>query len=286
MPIKFSAIGEVNTELKDSFEFEANPAGLGPPPRRVRRVWRRSGWTIFGRLLIVPHTIIGIGLAGALVREIGTAAFGANATGSATRVFETKGKGGPRYHVAYRYDTRSGHHSGDITINLIQYYYYSDALGQTLRENRSLPEVTVRFIEVGPWHYGYAIASGDSAWSGIWESAFMACFWNTVVGVFSFLLYVLPHRQRQLFRYGTATEGIVTSKRKESHRGTGYYISYTFCPESSRDFKAEMWVGKREWGTASVGQRVTVLHHTGQSRPSVVYEFAEFTCESTASGVE
>lgn len=252
--------------------FATSAKLLPPPPRRVHG---RLGGGIWGtRLFIMPHMLIGIGAAGYLIFLLLWRLFGADlpATVMDTKVSHSS-KHGDTYYLNYRFESggETRFDSGAVSWSLYQLYQ---------NKNQTNPPVTVHYLGIGPLHHS-ALREGQSLWGEIGFLTLWACFWNGILSIFVYQIWVKPLRTRMLFKYGESTPGTLLRKRANTGKSTTYYVSYRFNdPYSGQPYESEIVVWKTDdWREAREGQPVTVLYSRNNPKRSTVYEFGGYRVE-------
>ena len=224
----------------------------------------------------MPHMLIGIGAAGYLVFLVLWCLFGTNfpATVVDSNVSYSS-KHGDSYTLNYRFEAGGETRFDSDTVDKYLYLTYQNQnLGQTA------PPVTVRYLGLGPLHHS-ALLEGGSPWSKIGFLVLWAGFWNGVLSVFVYQLWVKPIRARLLYKYGASTSGKLLHKRVSRGKSSTYYVSYRFNdPFTGQEYNSEIQVWNAEdWQQAMEGQPVTVLFAQNNPKRSTVYEFGGYRVE-------
>jgi hypothetical protein len=144
------------------------------------------------------------------------------------------------------------------------------------------PTVNVKTLQVGRWHYTGLIEPGSSGWKTVGLVWLFGLFWNAIVGLFAFGVYVVPWKDKRLRRDGEASPGRIVQKRtaKGSKGTTRYILTYTFTPTTGFGTRPrpgdpqvteEQVVARTEWDAASEGDEVWVLHWPGKLKPNVLW---------------
>jgi hypothetical protein len=254
--------------------FTSSTKLLPPPPRRVQGRLGGSLW--FTRLFIMPHMLVGIGAAGYLVFLLLWRLLGADipATVVDSKVSHSS-KHGDSYTLKYRFEAGGETQFDSDTVGWSVYQTYRNpAPGQTN------PPVTVHYLGLGPLHHS-ALREGGSLWAQIGFLTLWAGFWNGVLSIFVYQIWVKPIRARRLYKYGASTAGKLLHKRARTGKSSSYYVSYHFNdPFSGQAYESEILVWKLEdWQQAVEGQPVTVLFAQTNPKRSTVYEFGGYRIE-------
>jgi hypothetical protein len=241
--------------------------------RRFRAREKVPRSLLLPRLIILPHTLMGLFLlVVAMPGVIIWAAAGDDHTAQVTRLWTDKGsKGRLRYNVAYTYPLPTGQRQSKEVINSDLYH----RLNSAAPDHRTLQ---IRAIKAGPIFYDKLIDGPSNAWGyviGVW---LFSLFWCTFTGVFVYLLYIQPFRQRLLYRSGNIIAGKIVSKRTQRGKSTTYYLRYAFALPDGRQFEKEMPTKRALWENAQVDQPVTVLYFPANPKRSVVYDYGPYEC--------
>jgi hypothetical protein len=247
---------------------------LPPPPREV--YGRLGGGIWFTRIFIMPHLLVGIGAAGFLVFLLLWRLFGADlpATVVDAKVSHSS-KHGDSYTLKYRFEAGGQTRFDSQSVGWPLYQTY-----QNQTPGQALPPLTVHYLGLGPLHHS-ALREAGSLWSIIIFLTLWAVFWNGILSLFVYQIWVKPIRTRLLYKYGASTAGKLLAKRVRTGKSSTHYISYRFNdPFSGREYESEIQVWKTEdWLPAVEGQAVTVLFAQNNPKRSTVYEFGGYRVE-------
>jgi len=248
-----------------------------PLPRKVRA---REGcgygcgiW--FFRLFMLPHTIIGPWLLfkaiSNIVLYLGVLLAGQDVDGKIIRKFETQGKKGPYYHAEYIYTFDQLLYDATVSLDANEY--------AALREGQLINvKVYKPGVECGHW-------PGVASYSPIREAGGMllaALFWNSILSVFIYMLYIRPWRFRQLVRWGRPAEGIVRSVHTQMNKGTkSHQVRYEYVVPPDGHSPGGVFTGKTSGvgavaGRIQVGSIVTVLYDPRRPKRSMLYPVSDF----------
>lgn len=226
------------------------------------------------RLFILPHTLIGLFLLlVAMPGIIVWAVAGHDYAAHVTRLWTDKDSKGrrTRYNANFTYTLPTGQRQSREFIASSQYR-------QLMRVAPQSRTLTIRAIKVGPFVYDKPITSNGDAWASVVGVWFFGLFWCAITGVFVYLLYLQPFRQRLLYRSGDITPGKIVSKRTQRGKTTTHYLRYVFTLPDGRQFEKEMNTKRALWETAQVDQPVTVLYFPANPKRSIVYDFGPYEC--------
>lgn len=103
-------------------------------------------------------------------------------------------------------------------------------------------------------------------------------FWNSIMSVFVYMIWIKPVRLRLLYKYGEATFGTLAGKRVHTGKSSTYYVSYTFKhPVTGEMIRGETQVPNfGVWSTARQGQSVTVLYASNKPKRNAIYELSGY----------
>jgi Protein of unknown function (DUF3592) len=256
-----------------------------PFPRRMRA---REGcgygcglW--FFRLFMMPHTIIGVWILfkaiSAIVMTSGVMLAGQDVDGKIVRKVETQGKKGPYYSADYIYVVERVQYEATVSLDANQY--------AALREGQAITvKVYAPGVDFGHWPG----VPGYSAFGAIGGTVFAALFWNAIMSVFVYMLYVRPWRLRQLVRWGWPTEGIVRHVHRYMNKGTKMVqVRYEYVVPPDAVQSGGVFTGKTSGtGPAAeafhVGSIVTVLYDPRRPKRNLLYALADFKAVTAPTG--
>jgi hypothetical protein len=246
---------------------------LPRPPRRVRG--RTGGAFWVGRIFTLPHTLVCIGATGYLVFLVLWKVAGADVPGvvTGTEVWHSR-RGTDGYNIRFRYQVDGQTKSGSDGASPALYQRYRSGNGTN-------PAITVHYFALGPLERA-GVANGESAWTEIGLFALWVAFFDSIVSIFVYLLWVKPLRARWLYRHGEAVSGTLLRKRSQIGRSSTYYVSYWFeNPLSGQQIEAEIEVwNAADWHLAVEGQPVVILYAPGHPKRNTVYEFGGYRVDS------
>ncbi len=256
-------------------------ATLPPTPRRVRV--RGSGgvlWICFIRLFFLPHFGVGVVLPIVALGYVACALFGHEVEGRITHYIPAapgSRKGMPQ--VEYLYEANGPRVHGQSHLTEAQY-----AVLIANQPIEGTAPIRVRYVRVGLFH-----AEVAPAYVGAWHEAglyfLFAAFWDGVVGVFVYVVWIGPIRVRLLYRYGTETRGTIVALREIRGKSTSYQADYTFKDAQGVGHKSKMVVDAKLWKAASEGMAVRVLYSAQKPKRSVVYELGPYRSPDAEHGV-
>jgi hypothetical protein len=224
----------------------------------------------FGRIFILPHTIIGIGALGYLMFLLAWRLFGTDIPGVVTGTETEAYSKGIHYRVKYSF--RVGEETRVASEGVSQEVYE-----RFDRQENDKPTVTVHYFALGS-HEHHELREAGSLWGEIWRLAAWAGFWNTIIGLVSYQLWIAPIRLRQLYKYGEATPGTLVAKREKAGCSKTYYMTYSFrVNETGELLQAESEAENLAmWKMIPIGHPVTVLYARNNPKRSTVYELGGY----------
>jgi hypothetical protein len=260
-----------------TFEPELNQ----PPPRAVRyRDGLNVGCGLWApRLLILPHTIVGIGaLSVALYFTalfIAVGLFGADYEGKITKKDDSRAVKGTKYYYAkYEYTVVDQQHNAEVEVSAERYAEINEG-----------DAITVRALEFAPESGQWPRVPGHWPIKDLGAKLFFALFWNGVVSIFLWHLYVPYWRQWLLVRHGVPTSGIIRKITVQRSKGSqSYRIDYEYAAIPVDDCLSKTFQGKttsRVKGVefANVGDLITVLYRPNKPHRSVAYRYSTYRAD-------
>lgn len=249
-----------------------------PVPRPTRR---RGGamagcgiW--FVRLFLLPHTLAGIVLLLAAVvgtlSYLGVSMFGVEMEGQITRKKEVKARKSKKitYTLYYVYTVGGWEYAGNDTVSKEEY--------DSRKEGQAIP---LRVLPWAPVAHRVQLPSASSGGSlvGYWIGAL---FWNGVMFLFVWAVWIVPWQQWQLVRWGVPTLGIVRqvqatrNKRTLSYTVQYEYVSIPTLNEPEQLFTRSTTSSTAEAAAIQTGDVLTVLYHPKRPQRSLLYKLADF----------
>lgn len=247
-----------------------------PTPRRVRaRGGLGTGCGLwFVRLFTLPHTITGVFLIGALAYQVAFYLLvlfaGTDVEGRVTKKTESKSKSGRTYHIAYTFEVDGAEYGGRLNVDADSYAAAEE--GQA---------VEVRVFDPTRHEGSWPRIAGDNRLSEVGGAAFAAVFWNGILSMFLWQVYVRPWREWRLIRHGTATLGRVreVSPCTIGKNGAGLRIRYEYGNElldAAGLQTGTVRVRQSEHPDVRAGDVLTVLYDLARPRRSLAYKFAAY----------
>ena len=120
--------------------------------------------------------------------------------------------------------------------------------------------------------------SDESPWESVGLAFLFALFWNGVLSIFVYMLWIGPWQAKRLCQCGTAVPGRISGKHISRGKTTSYYLDYEFVQPPFGLRKKRQYVPSARYQQTHVGEMVTVLCFPNKKRPTVVYEYGYFEC--------
>jgi hypothetical protein len=262
----------MDEEVKETFSMPRELEG-----RRPRRVRRKAGslgcGIVFGRLFILPHTLIGLFLLFMVPVTIAMMFFGQVHEGRVVTKWMTSGKKKINYHIRYSYDAGGEHRSGERSCSKSEY----DAIAEPA-PSRPPQSIEIRSVGLMGHHFHEAILPGESQWGKIGGTAAIALFWNGFLSIFVYFLWIAPWQEKRLCRWGTPVPGRIFGKHTRSGKSTSYYLDYEFIQPQIGICRKKQSVTSERYYQAREGELVTVLCYPQRTWGAVIYEYGDFEC--------
>jgi hypothetical protein len=255
------------------------PTYLPAPPRKVHGKFSFVIW--FARLFILPHVCVGVGLMGVFVLTVLTAFFGTDIEARVTKAYTTRGKNRTIYNLDYTFSAGGHNYTKSDTVS--QNTYSTANRFSDIQEGTA--KVKVRFFQAGPFHY-HICTQDSSPGSRIGLMLFFALFWNAILSVFVYLLWISPLRDRRLLHSGEAIGGVIVSNRiNPGRKSTTYKATFRFNhPITGEEIQCEITLpGREQFEAAIEGRTITVIYSPRKPRRALVYELSGYTVDG-ASG--
>jgi hypothetical protein len=230
-----------------------------PPPRMVSRKSGTGCIIWFLRLFIVPHMVAGVFFILAVPTHLYVHYLGTPVTATIDRIEpRTSKKSGDYYWVTYHY--------------MLDGRRFSDGESRQVR-----PAVGDTFggRAAAFAGHGMILAPEFSVVRDVLPLLGAAIFWNGVLSMFLYVLWVVPIRQHWLARHGEATLGTITGKVVHRGKSTTYTVSYQFDVDG-KDYRGKCDVDSAAYDLAREGMPVTVLYDPSRPKRSLPYEVCDF----------
>jgi hypothetical protein len=245
-------------------------------PRRVQRKAKSLGCGLVGgRLFIMPHMIVGVVmLFGVLPVKLATVTVGEVYQGRITGTSTKSGsKGRTNYNLQYSYEADGQTHKGERSIKSNEYERLSRAADAEPAET-----LEVRALNIAGYQTEEAFFPNESRAKPVLFVLLFALFWNAILSVFVFILWVAPWMEKRLYKYGKPVVGRVVKMHTKHAKSTSYHLDYEFDHPGLGQRIATMIVPYDRWQQAREGESVTVLCHPHRKRPTLIYEYGDFVC--------
>jgi hypothetical protein len=258
---------------------ETTPTRLPPPPRTVHGGFGVMSWV--ARLCILPHMCAGVWVLGTLGLTVWVALFGTNLRARVVKGYTSESsKQGTVYHLDYAYHGTNRDYTNSDTVSSTT---YSAVTRPAEGEGRG-STVKARYFEFGPVHY-HVLTEESSPWKAAGRLLLFATFWNGILSIFVYSVWIAPIRNRLLVRYGQATKGSLLSTRVSRGKSATYYAEFCFKdPSSRRAIKREMKLpGAAQYRAAQAHHPVTVIYDPRHPKRALVYELSGYRVDGAAS---
>ncbi len=251
--------------------MEPIASALPPPPRVVRGGVGRL-WVV--RLFITPHLCAGLFLLGQFGADALVAAFGTDVSAVVTRAHATQSrKRGTTYSVVYHYQVGDREYDGSGNVGAGTY-----SRVRHVNDAGHGPEtVRVRQLALGSLHW-QRLTEDSSVWGLAAGELFFALFWNSMMAVLLYLVWIKPWRDRRLIRDGRVAEGRILSSRMHRGRSRAYYATFAFQDaDSGREITKQVQLpGAPQFDRAQQGGPVTVLYDPSRPTRAIAYELSGY----------
>lgn len=252
------------------------PELTGPTPRRVCYRTRGAGCGMwFIRLFLLPHTVVGVCAIGVALAftglYLGVWLFGDEYPAGVVKKEERRGSKGKRiYAVEYEYTVAGRPHTGEVTVGADEFRQIAEGDRFTVRALEAVPEWR-------PWPR-LPGATPLLELGGVW---LFALFWNGVLSVFVYAVYVGPWRARRLVRWGVPAPGIVRDTTVSTNKGARtYHLRYEYAAANDAGeptvLTGKMSSSQSAAAGARAGDVVTVLYDPRKPGRSLIYQFADY----------
>ena len=204
---------------------------------------------------------------------VGVLAFGTDYQGAVVQKTERPGSKGKTYRtVGYEYMANGRLSTGQVSVNADEY--------QDVAEG---DRITVRALESAPDTDPWPGLPGSTPLRNLGGKWFFALFWNGIMSVAVWFLYVRPWRIRRLVRLGQPTEGIVRAATVSINKGSkSYHVTCEYAAPGGDDlltptvFTRKMTSTQKSAADVKLGDLVTVLYDPRKPRRRVIYTLTDY----------
>ena len=272
--------------MSDLISRASIPSVLNAKPRRIRYVGKTGLLVWLGRLFILPHTLVGLGLISVVILGPFWAMYGVDRTAKVVDISVQRGRDSKERNTYYLTYVHSPFGTERRKTQSVPLEEFSRVVGTTdgsmpvQNLESSYKDVRVRGWGNPPLYYEQIVGPTESPWEYYIGPAVMCVFWNALLVVFIKPIYYTPWRLRQVYRTGDADPGVITN-RWDGDKGTAGWIRYEFrAGGTGETVSAKIAVrDKATYDATAIGQTVTVLHPPGKAKPSVAYDVGPYVCE-------
>jgi len=220
--------------------------------------------------------IIGVLLLLAVPATIAAVFFGNVHRGRVVKAWTARSsKGRTNYHLKYAYDAGGREKTGERTISNRQ---YGELTGASTG-NIVLP-IQVWTVHLGGFYFDQVVLSDESPWVSVGLTVLFALFWNGVLSIFVYFIWIAPWQEKRLYRWGTPVPGRITAMHTRSGKRISYCLDYEFIQPQLGLLRKQQPIQGKQYRQAHKGQLVTVLCYPHKKRPAVIYEYGNFECVS------
>lgn len=238
---------------------------LPPPPRAVRRKVGTGCALMFPRLFVMPHVIVGIVTLLAVPTRWYVYNHGTHVQATIHKLERRTSKKGGVYYVAGFDYTLGGRPYSEEHESL------TDAEG---RRTRIGDKIDGR--AAAPLGYAIFLRTSLDIRSDLLALGGWSLARNAFIGLFIYLFWVVPIRQRLLAKHGLAAAGVNTGRKETRGRGTTYTLFYAFQAPGGQRIQAKSNVSREGYQAAHEGAAVTVIYDPNKPTRSLPYEFSDF----------
>lgn len=231
-----------------------------PVPRAVGWRDKSAALQVWGpRLFILPHALVGVGLIAAMLGSLLWMLLGTTTQAEVQRTSSSRSRKGTTCSVTWAGPRGGEPGSGQVSCSQLAALarpgatvpVRSLALFGVRYDGLWLPTRPIEDLVVFPWFFGL--------------------FWSGITGMFVYLLYVVPARQRDLLVRGTPAEGVVLSKSVRRGKGVSYLFDYRYQTAAGPQEGAANVPGKERWDGIKEGAKVLVFYDPERPKRSVAY---------------
>lgn len=247
----------------------------GPPPRQLRtRSKTGSILLICVRLFVLPHVIVGIGMALVMLSKLLLVLIGTATLGTVeSRTFSKERKGRYSYHVHYSFRTDNSIHRGKTQIDCDSY--------DVLPERAS---VQVLYLGLAPEYISDILQPGKSLPPTTWKAILFAGFWNALLFPFVYLLYIMPWRRKRLVKTGAAGTGKVVARRIDrAPKGSPQYVVEYEYLALGQSYRGEEMTDESLYNAFPDGRKLSVIYDPKKPSRSVALDLCEWEIVETSA---
>lgn len=235
-------------------------------PRKVRYRHKAGCFSLWGgRLFILPHTLVGIGLIVVLIMKMSLGLLGSETDGRIENI-ETKASknGNERYKLSYRF-----FHAGEY------YQDHSDVDGPLPEEWTKNSRVPIKYLAILPSHASDIIEPNKRFPNNTLFIVGMALFWNGILSVFVYSIYIFPYRQKQLLRHGHEVAGKLTAMiTTQTTRPTERYRAVYSYRVAGVDYQNTVPLDRQQAHTLHEGIIVRVIYDPNKPQRAIAVELS------------
>jgi hypothetical protein len=242
----------------------ANPTPLSPAAARTLK--KRTGRAGVGQsflVLFIPHLWVGIGMITAAIWQITFPFVDRPVTGTVTELGSSYSSKNQRT----TYSVTAAYEIDDLYDSVT--YPVSQNEQAALHKGDSVP---LRAAVI----FGMTSARAKNATDAPVLVPF-ALFWNSIMGVFIYMLVILPVLQWWLLRRGVRVLGTVTNITRTTGKGASVIVAYEYTSDAGERCESNMKISPKDFDeSVTLGGSVVVHHHPTHPRWSVLPAFCAY----------
>ena len=235
-------------------------------PRKVRYRNKSGCLGIWGiRLFILPHTLVGLGIVLMFLFKITLGLFGSRVDGryeNESSKLSSKGKAIPL--LTYSFFANQERHFVEVEV--------SESHNRILKDKARLPIV---YLAIFPSKTSQLIDPDHTFPPDTWMAGGIALFWNSILSVFFYAVYIVPYRKKRLLMYGIETSGQVTacSSYRGSKGGTRYAVAFSYMVNGVKYENTEN-VTKEEFENIHEGMSLRIMYDPTKPKRSTAAQLS------------
>ena len=242
---------------------------LPPVPRRVRvRGWGVLLGLWFVRLFVFPHCCAGAVMLVATLTVSACALAGCETQGHITQLLPAKQKTSAT--MEYSFDAGGRTFNGSSNLSAEEYAALTER-----QPVEGLAPITIKYVCIGRFHYGMAKAY-DRMWAPLVFLLVFTLFWDGIMVLVVYEVWIKPVLERQLYRRGVETAGRLIALEIDRGKSTSFAVTYEFLDGAGLRRESRMTVSEEMWGRCREGMPVRVLYSSLNPKRSVVYELGQY----------
>lgn len=234
-------------------------------PRKVT-IRYLSGWfSLWGpRLFVLPHMIVGVGFVFVFLIKVALGVFGTRTEGRVDLLdLKSSKKDEVSCKLEYSFFVNEQKHHGESQVEGNSY--------QALKVHDKVPVVYLSWL---PSLASDAIERERPFPHDTWLIGGFSVIWNGIVGVFFYVLYIEPLREKRLLKNGSIADGALTelgTSRSVKGRIT-YYAKYSYHVDGVIH-EDTVNLTKNEYANTHVGMPIRAVYDPKSPQKSETLEY-------------